>query len=432
MKKLSKLSISVGACLVAFASSAWDMGEPIVTYWAGPGFKGSRMAITDESLKLLKEGGFNLVWASSKEDLDLIAKWGLRAICGDECSGLKSMAKGNVAPQNREESKRRIESVKDHPALYIYYHDDEPPAGRFEDLASDSRFVRSLDPDHLTWVNLLPTYASNKQLGLDGETISAYREHVRLFLETYDPAFVSYDHYQLNNGWDTGNYFLNMSIVQQASAARGIPFMNGVQACAWWPEESLASPAAPRIPGPDEMRFLVYTTLAYGAQGIYYYVYSHPRHRGSIVSQDGVPDAKYYELSKLNPIFVATAKQLRGYRLMGAYFKGYCPRGGTPYSPNAILDFVDGTKSEPLPAKKELADSVLVSRFEAVDRPMRLMVVNLDYRKERSLDAMAPFGVARFDPNTGKWMPLGKKFTLDLAKGEGTLLQVGNPPRSQE
>lgn len=45
---------------------------------------------------------------------------------------------------------------------------------------------------------------------------------------------------------------------------------------------------------------------------------------------------------------------------------------------------------------------------------------------------MAPFDVARFDPYTGKWMLLGKKFTLDLAKGEGTLLQVDNLPRSQE
>ncbi len=432
MKKLLKFGILLGTGLVPLASFAWDMGDPIVSYWAGPGFRGSRMAITDESLKLLKEGGFNLVWASSKEDLDLIAKWGLRAICGREFIGLKPTANGSIDPNNLEELKQHIESLRDHPALYIYFHGDEPPASMFEGLAADSRIVRSIDPNHPTWVNLLPTYAGNKKLGLEGDTISAYREHVRLFLETYDPAFVSYDHYQLNNDWDTSNYFLNMSIVQQACAARDIPFMNGVQACAWWPVESLASPAAPRVPGPDEMRFLVYTTLAYGAQGIYYYVYSHPGHRGSIVSQDGVPDAKYYELKKLNPIFVATAKQLRGYRLMGTFFKGYCPRGGTPYSPNAILDFADGTKSEPLPERKELTDSILVSRFDALNRPTRLMVVNLDYRKERSLEIMAPFDVARFDPDTGKWMPLGKKFTLDLAKGEGTLLLVDNLPHGQE
>ena len=421
------IAASVAAAIMALPALGWEMGDPIVTYWAGPGYPGSKMQISDASLKQLKDCGFNLVWASSKKDLDLIAKWGLRGICQ------LGIARGkNLDPDNCDRFRRRIEGLKDHPALYIYHHCDEPSVGWFKGLAADSRIAQSIDPKHPTWVNLLPTYANNSQLGLEGEIISAYREHVRLFLETYDPAFVSYDHYQLNNGWDTSNYFLNLSIVQQACAARGIPFMNGVQACTWCPPQNFASPSAPRIPGPDEMRYLVYTTLAYGAQGIYYYVYSHPGHRGSIVSQDGVPDAKYHELSKLNPIFVATAKQLRGYRLMGAYFKGYCPRGGTPYGPNAILDFADGTKSEPLPEKKELADSILVSRFDALNRPTRLMVVNLDYRKERSLEITAPSAVTRFDPNTGKWMPLGEKFTLDLAKGEGTLLQVDNSPSRQE
>ena len=105
MKKRLTLSALLGTGLVTLASFAWDMGEPIVTYWAGPGFKGSRMAITDESLKLLKEGGFNLVWASSKEDLDLIAKWGLRAICRSELSGLNPQTKGNADTNNCDEIK---------------------------------------------------------------------------------------------------------------------------------------------------------------------------------------------------------------------------------------------------------------------------------------------------------------------------------------
>jgi len=418
-KGRSRMKLQVLACaaLASSVSFAWEMGDPIVTYWAGPGYGGSKMAITDESLKLLKDGGFNLVWATTKEELDLAAKWGLRGI-GD----LKIGRGKNLDPNDCEKFKQRLSSLKDHPALYIYHQCDEPPASWFDGLAADSRIARSVDPKHPTWVNLLPTYANNRQLGLEGEIISAYREHVRLFLETYDPAFVSYDHYQLNNGWDTSNYFLNLSIVQQACAARGIPFMNGVQAAAWWPPKSFASPAAPRIPGPDEMRYLVYTTLAYGAQGIYYYVYSHPGHQGSIVSQDGVPDAKYFELKKLNPIFVAMAKQLRGHRFMGAYFKGFCPRGGTPYGANALLTFADGAASQPLPEKKELTDSVLVSRFDAPDGSTRLMVVNVDYRKERTLEITAPSAVLRFDPATGSWQPLGKAFTLNLARGEGALL----------
>ena len=414
-----KFNALVGAALVALSTFGWEMGDPIVTYWAGPGYPGCKMPISDATLKQLKDCGFNLVWASSKEDLDLVAKWGLRGICK------LGIGRGkNLDPGNCDRFRRRIEALRGHPALYVYHQCDEPPAGWFEGLASDSRIARSIDPEHPTWVNLLPTYANNRQLGIEGEIISAYREHVRLFIETYDPAFVSYDHYQLNNGWDTSNYFLNLSIVQQACAARGIPFMNGVQACAWWPPKSFASPSAPRIPGPDEMRYLVYTTLAYGAQGIYYYVYSFPDHKGSIVSEEGVPDAKYHELKKLNPAFVAIAKQLRGCRMIGAYFKGFCPRGGTPYGPNAILEFADGAESRPLPEKKELTDSVLVSRFDAPNGTKRLMVVNLDYRKARSLEIVAPSAVARFDPVTKNWTSLGEKFCLDLAKGEGALLRV--------
>ena len=47
------------------------------------------------------------------------------------------------------------------------------------------------------------------------------------------------------------------------------------------------------------MRYLVYTTAAYGAHGIYYYVYCRKGHVGSIVALDGTPDAKYEALKTL-------------------------------------------------------------------------------------------------------------------------------------
>lgn len=414
-----RLRVVMAVVLTSMTSLAWDMGDPIVTYWAGPGYPGSNVPITDATVKQLKEGGFNVLWATSKEDLDLAAKWGMRALY------VMPRARGKrISDEQRAKFAKRLETIKDHPALCFYRQEDEPPAGWFEYLGEDRDFVRSIDPKHPCLVNLLPTYANNRQLGIGGEIVSAYWEHVRRFMDVYDPEFVSYDHYQLNNGWDTGNYFLNLAIVQKNAAARGIPFMNGVQACAWWPPQSFASPAAPRIPGPDEMRFLVYTTLAYGAQGIYYYVYTHPGHRGSIVAEDGTLDEKYYALQKLNPIFVATAKELRGYNLTGTFFRGYCPNGGTPYGRRALLAFGDDVKTVDLPERSECTNTTLVTRFDAPDRKTRLMVVNLDYRKERTLDVIAPSPVTRFDPATGSWSQLGEKFALALGKGEGALLQV--------
>ena len=396
----------------------WEMGEPVVGYWMGPGCPGATLTLDDAAARMLKEGGFNLAWARSREEFDLLAKWGLRGLY------LLDLPFRARLPEDRWPAlKDRIRSVKDHPALYMYVHSDEPPATAFEGLAADARIVRSIDPGHPLWVNLLPTYANNKQLGVDGPIDYAYWEHVRRFLDSYDPEIVGYDHYQFCRGYDGDNYFLNLSVFQQACAARGIPFVNTVQAATWVPGDA-ASPDAPRIPGPDEMRYLVHTTLAYGAQGIFYYVYSYPRHYGSIVSTNGVPDAKYGELKKLNPVFVATAKALRCYRLTGTFFKGRCPRGGTPYGARALLDFADGTASVPAPQGEMLKDSILVSRFDAPGRKTRLMVVNLDYRRPVAPEIRAPSAVARFDPSSGVWSPLGEAFALPLAKGEGALLEI--------
>ena len=76
------LMVACGLC-AASAWAAWDPGEPVVTYWFGPGCPGKAEKtppLTDTWAKQLKEGGFNTVWASSPEELDIAAKHGLRAI----------------------------------------------------------------------------------------------------------------------------------------------------------------------------------------------------------------------------------------------------------------------------------------------------------------------------------------------------------------
>ena len=103
-------------------------------------------------------------------------------------------------------------------------------------------------------------------------------------------------------GGDNGGYFLNLAMIRRAVQEAGIPFLNIVQACTWTPSM--------RVPGPDEMRYLVYTTLAYGAQGISYYVYCTAGHTGGIALPDGTPTPIYHTLKSLNREFVAIAQEL--------------------------------------------------------------------------------------------------------------------------
>ena len=90
-----------------------------------------------------------------------------------------------------------------------------------------------------------------------------------------------------------------------------------------------------RVPAADEMRYLVYTTLAYGAQGISYYVYCCPGHTGGIALPDGTPTPIYHALKSLNREFVAIATELQPLRSLGVYHAGMTPPGAEPLPKDA-------------------------------------------------------------------------------------------------
>ncbi len=207
--------------------------------------------MTDAAAGQMAEGGFNVVWCTEKE-LDVAHRHGLRAQLQD---GLLAPATLD-SPALRNKLDALINRVRRHPALYSYFITDEPSAPAFAGLGKLVAYLRQRDPDHLAYINLFPTYASNEQLGTKGDVVTAYREHLRQYLETVKPALVSYDHYQFAKDGDTAQYFLNLAMIRRAAQDSGVPFLNIVQACTWTPSM--------RVPGANEMRYLVYTTLAYG------------------------------------------------------------------------------------------------------------------------------------------------------------------------
>ena len=421
---MKNTAIAATACILAsaVANAAWEPGEPVVTYWNGPGCPRQDQKLDDFWAKQLKEGGFNAAWARSPEELDIAAKYGLRAIYTlDPATVWPKFDLDD--PAQRMALTERVNRVKNHPALYIYLHFDEGPAGRFAELGRVKEYVHSLDPNHAAWFNLLPTYANNKQLGVEGEIIRAYWEHVRLFCEVYRPEFITYDHYHFNNNGDKGNYFLNLGIIRQNASAHGVKFWNGLQACTWRPGK-LASPKSPRIPTVDEMRYLVYTTAAYGAHGLYYYVYCRGGHEGSIATLDGKTGEKYEGLKPINREFIAIAKVLSSLRFTGAYFQGLHAPGTTPYCEQALLKIAPETPYAELQPMQEMTDTTLVTRLDTPGKPTHLMVVNCDYRKDRTLHIKVPSAAERFDALAGTWSSVGAEFDLSLIRGGGVMLRL--------
>ncbi len=425
--KLAHISLSwLATGLVALAeggqpaarpAGAWTLGTPLVTYWGGPGYESRPM--TDADARQLAKGGFNWAW-SHEPELDLLAKHKLRALLNDDLLRPDSL----TDPARRQQLDALIERVKKHPAMYAYHVVDEPAAGAFPALGRLVAYLRERDPAHLAYVNLMPTYANNEQLGTKGDTETSYREYLRQFNDVVKPGLISYDHYHFSDGGDGDQYFLNLALVRRAALEAELPFLNIVQGCSWV--------KGMRAPSADELRFLVYTTLAYGGQGLSYFVYYYqPFYRpeaGMFTTPEGQPTDTYRAAQGLNAQFVAVASELQKVRSLGAYHVGMVPRGaqGLPTD----LPF----RLEPLPAPKEFkppqpVQGLLVGVFgrpqkARAPKTTHTLVVNLDYKQSAKVSVRGPRSLEVFDPARNVWGQRSRQAELSLPPGGGLLVRM--------
>ena len=221
---------------------------------------------------------------------------------------------------------------------------------------------------------------------------------------------------------DTGQYSLNLALVSQAAQQAGIPFLKVVQSCSWEPSV--------RVPNGNEMRFLVYTTLAYGAQGISYYVYCEPRHAGGIALPDGTPTPIYHALKSLNREFVAIATEYQPLRSSGVYNAGTLAAGTQPLPNDAPFRLDPPVPSMPYENLKP-AKGFLLGFFGpagaggAPGTPTHVLVVNLDYKADAVTTLVGPGNLEVFDA-TGRTWARGnlRQVELHLPAGGGKLVRV--------
>ena len=130
-----------------------------------------------------EEEGGDVGWCN-EDRLGVARRPGLRGMLRD---GLLSPASLDD-PRRREKLDALIERVRVHPALYCYYITDEPGAEEFPGLGKLVAYLRRRDPAHMAYINLFPTYANNQQLGTEGDTVTAYAEHLRHCLLYTSPS----------------------------------------------------------------------------------------------------------------------------------------------------------------------------------------------------------------------------------------------------
>ncbi|MCX6983361.1 MAG: hypothetical protein NT118_01230 [Lentisphaerae bacterium] len=260
----------------------------------------------------------------------------------------------------------------------------------------------------MAYINLLPTYATRDQLGVNQTertkgplgypdnfagigandlTVEAYNEHLRQYIELMKPELLSYDHYHfLKNAVDGQQYFLNLALIRNASLKTGIPFINIVQACTIEP--------AWRLVNADEMRWLAFTTVVYGGRGISWFLYWGPvSYGGMYVDGKRMPLADF--AAEINKDIAALGPELMKLESTDVYQTKPLPIGSQAFPDSSPVMISQG--------------DFIMGLFKEKDTPNAFMVVNRDYTKKGTAELTLNFGkgeLLEFSRTNSKWEKL--------------------------
>ncbi len=398
---------------VAPPAAKWQAEEFPIGFWVGP----PPALNTLEAYRMMKDCGFTMATTSinyTKADnlkmLDHCQAVGLKALVGFHEQMIPAMPKGDGWDAIAEAG---VKDYGAHPALGGWGLLDEPRADTFPGLASMNRVFGERTPGKLRFLNILPNYATPEQWGT-----KTYEEYLDTFITTVKPDVLCYDHYALINDGTvrTDGYFENLDQIRAAGLRHGVPAWNGILS---WQHLYFSTPT------PEQMRWQVWTSLAYGMKGIMYFIlWPYPEWKADnafpgIVDSAGKPSAMYPEVKQLNHAMQTLGGTLLKLTSTGVYHAGEMPLGSKPVPDDAALQ---------LPA-----DQPLMVGFFTKDGTEEeyAIIVNRDYAKPVEFDlrpANSVRTVQLVSAEDGAISPLpvtDGKLRLALLPGEGKLLKLG-------
>lgn len=327
---MKEAAFLVLALTVLAAGAVRARDEFLIGQWCGP------TEFTQERFAEVAGANFTVAFiqAGSAEAnvkaLDLCGANGLRGMVCDSRLGPKSVRDKDFA----ETFDAVVKDYSSHPALWGYYIVDEPSAEAFNHIGDVSRYLLEKDPKHIPYVNLLPTYATEEQLGT-----WTYEQHVDEFCKVVKPKIISYDHYALlNDGSIRPDCFQNLEIIRRQSIKHKTPFAFTVLSvnCNVYKDQAEA-----------ELRWQAFTALAYGARGIMYFTYNTPHDpnwnfHDAIIDANGKPTAKYGFARDINGEIKKLGPTLMRLNSVGVFHTGAVPSGCKPLPEGGLIQEIKG------------------------------------------------------------------------------------------
>jgi hypothetical protein len=299
-------------------------------------------------------------------------------------------------------------AYRDDPAFLGYYLGDEPQPEIFPRLAEWFRLLRSRDPAHPGWNNLIGRvgFASH----------DAWLDYLRSYTSQVKPAVLCTDHYDHRASGDAGNFIENAAGTAQVAREYGLPF---------WGIVLLTQHRDFRYVDDALLRWQVAQWLSYGARGIGYFTYWTPAPDtnenwgdGMIRYGTGERSPHYEQVRTLNLRLAPLGEQLASLAWLSTEHSGGTPVGGTAFAPDSLVASVEGRAA--------------LGTFADEHGTPHLFVANRDSSAARTiaLELVGERKVERFT-DAGAWSPWpstptahGRRVELPLEAGDFALLRV--------
>ena len=253
-------------------------------------------------------GGFGANTPEQVErQLDLCQKHGLKALVS-----LPGYRAGAVQGAGAIDAVKEADQFPDHPACWGYMTKDEPHSSLFPNLKFMVDHLHETRPGKLTYINLFPNIASAQQLGAEN-----YDQHVARFVNEVQPDVLCMDHYPfMESARDSREgYCQNLAVMQKYALERRIPFWNFFNTMPFGSHED---------PTESQLRWQIFTSLAYGAKGVLYFCYWTPGggefpKGGAIIRRDGTKTRHYAQAKRINAALKNLGPALMELTCQGTY-----------------------------------------------------------------------------------------------------------------
>ena len=265
-----------------------------------------------------------------------------------------------------------IPRLKNHPALYGYFLQDEPWPKDISETTRRYRAMARYDTSKPTYVNLLPDYGNELPKEIK---MTSYKQYLQATSAIGLP-FISFDFYPIRESGIRNTWYRCLEDIRQESLQTGKPF---------W-AFALCTPHVdyPR-PTIETLRLQIYSDLAYGAKAIEYFTYWTPKptsewdFHDAPISLDGKRTNTYNLVRRMNQELRSILPLFDGAKVLSVNHMGKIPTGTTKL------------KQTPVNIKKLKVSGrqgAIISTMQK-DGHLYMVVVNKDYQGDLQLNLTA-------------------------------------------